>query len=195
VRAASSRTLDSFVVFARRVRDDAGPGYVRQLRILTGRLFNREILPLDFALCVTRLFHSHQHLLPALFQLLSHPSTAAERAASKFKRVITRFSTLPVPWEEVSRPNALAPTSAGIKAASSPLAHHPCPPASASSSNDFQILATTRSSLPFAARAIVAGNLHALGCPWGSMLPLLPTEAKDLATRSLSQFVVALNDS
>jgi hypothetical protein len=32
------------------VREEAGAGHVRQLTVLTARLFNQEILPLDYAM-------------------------------------------------------------------------------------------------------------------------------------------------
>jgi hypothetical protein len=43
-------------VFASRVREEAGASHVRQLSVLTARLFNQEILPLDYALCATVMF-------------------------------------------------------------------------------------------------------------------------------------------
>jgi hypothetical protein len=176
VRAATSEVLHKYRAFARLVRDEVGAGHVQQLTLLTSRLFNQEILPHDFALSSTRLLRSHPQLLPPLFQLLSHPAMAAARTVSSFKRA-NRFLTLPPPWEDSARPRAPARTSELAATANPP----------------FQLLTNARNHVPSAARAIVAGDLYALGCAWGSVLLDLPPEAQLQASRSLSQFAVALN--
>jgi hypothetical protein len=67
------------------VRDEAGVDHVRQLTVLTSRLFNQEILPLDYALAVTRLLSAHAHLLDALFEILSNSGMGCRGVASPFK--------------------------------------------------------------------------------------------------------------
>jgi hypothetical protein len=184
VRAVSNRVLHKYRAFASRVRDEAGPNLVLQLRVFTSRLFNQEILPVDYVRCTTRLFCSqqHQHLLPPLFELLSHPAMAAERSAASFKRPNPRFITLPPPLHDAARP--LAPPPPPTSARPAVAAQPPPPP---------QLLPSARNYVSSAARAIAIGDLYALGCPWGSMLRDIPAQAQAQATLSLSQFVVALN--
>ena len=184
VRAPTSHVLHQYRAFARAVRDEIGAGHVQQLTVLTSRLFKQEILPQDYALCCTRLLRSHPQLLPPLFQLLSYPVMPAARTVSSYKRV-NRFVTLPPPWEDAARP--LAPARSSATRTST------CAAACGTSDPPFQLLTNARNHVPSAARAIVAGDLYALGCAWGSVLLDLPPDAQLQASRTLSQFVVALN--
>jgi hypothetical protein len=174
VRPASSRVLDKYRAFARRLRDEAGLAQVQQLHQLTGRLLNQEITPADYALCAMRVLRAHKHLLPPLFHVLQQPAMAARCCAPPLKP-LTRdcHSTLPPPWEDAARP----------------LAPPPPPPAAAAA--PFQLLSTERNHVPSAVRAIVAGELYALGCPWSTALRGLPPDASLHAARSLSHFTVA----
>jgi hypothetical protein len=101
--------------------------------------------------------------------------------ASSFKRA-NRCFTLPPPWEDAARPLGPSRVSASLS----------CSPSSAAAA-PFQLLTNARNRVPSAARAIVAGDLYALGSAWGSIMLDLPPDVQLSATRSLSQFVVALN--
>jgi hypothetical protein len=184
--AATSQVLGKYRAFARRVRDEVGAGHVQQLTLLTSRLFNREILPQDYALCATRLLRAHPQLLPPLLQLLSHPAMPPAPTASSFKRS-NRCFTLPPPWEDAGRPLGPPRLSASLSCSPSSAAAAP------SARQPFQLLTNARNRVPSAARAIVAGDLYALGCAWGSIMLDLPPDVQLSATRSLSQFVVSLN--
>jgi hypothetical protein len=177
VRPASSRLLHNYRAFARRLRDEAGAAQVQQLRQLTARLLKQEITPADYALCATRVLRAHKHLLAPLFHVLAQPAMAATCCAPPLKP-LTRdsHSTLPPPWEDAARPLAPPP---------------PPPPPPFAAAAPFQLLSTARNHVPSAVRAIVAGELYALGCPWTTTLRGLPPEASLHAARSLSHFTVA----
>jgi hypothetical protein len=174
MRPVTSPVLHKYRAFARSVRDEVGAAHVQQLTVLTSRLFNQQILPQDYALCSTRLLRAHPQLLPPLFQLLSHPAMAARTIASSKRN--NRFFTLPPPWEDAARPLVPARSAAAV-----------------SRDQSAELLTNTRNHVPSAARAIVAGDLYALGCAWSSVLLDLPSDAQLQASRSLSKFAVALN--
>ena len=183
-RPASSRVLDKYRAFARRLRDEAGAAQVQQLQQLTARLLKQEITPADYALCATRVLRAHKHLLAPLFHVLAQPAMAARSCAPTLKP-FTRdsHSTLPLPWEDAARPLAPPPPSAAAAAPPPPSAA-----AAAAAAAPFQLLSTARNQVPSAVRAIVAGELYALGCPWTTALP--PDSCLH-AARSLSHFTVA----
>jgi hypothetical protein len=172
-------------VFACRVRDEAGVDHVRQLTVLTSRLFNQEILPLDYALAVTRLLSDHAHLLDALFEILSNSGMGSRGVASPFKLAL---------WANAERHRG-SPRKA-------PAALVPSSPASARQSKKHT---AARAPVSLASQSQVCARLRifelclgliffvAQACSWGGVQHIMPSDAKQQATHSLSHFVFQMN--